>query len=163
MLGASNVRAGDINGDGFVDLAFANTQADDNSYDVPSYIYWGAKDGFAPAHREELTGFQAVGLAIGDLNRDRVPDLFIANRSSGRSHSGGPIDSFIFWGNAQRGYNGANLTKVPLSTGFSSSSGDIFDEGRAAVAYTEDDGVAVARFNPDRSLAQVLRWKLKVA
>lgn len=163
VLGASNVRAGDINGDGFVDLAFANTQADDNSYDVPSYIYWGAKDGFAPAHREELTGFQAVGLAIGDLNRDRVPDLFIANRSSGRSHSGGPIDSFIFWGNAQRGYNGANLTKVPLSTGFSSSSGDIFDEGRAAVAYTEDDGVAVARFNPDRSLAQVLRWKLKVA
>ena len=159
VMGGTTVRAGDINGDGFVDLAFANSQ-DNATFDVPSYIYWGAADGFAAERRAELTSFGAVSLALGDLNRDRLPDLFIANRNSGRSYSAGPIDSFVHWGNPHRRFNGATLTRIPLTTGFSSSAGDVFDEGRAAIAFTEFAGVAVARLAADRSVAEIRRWSL---
>jgi hypothetical protein len=159
VMGGTTVRAGDLNGDGFVDLAFANSQ-DNATFDVPSYLYWGGADGFAAERRQELASFGAVGLAIGDLNRDRVPDLFIANRNSGRSSAGGPIDSFIHWGNPHRSYHAGTLTKIPLTTGFSSSAGDIFDEGSAAIAFTEFAGVAVARLTADRQLAGIRRWPL---
>jgi hypothetical protein len=159
VMGGTTVRAGDLNHDGFVDLAFANSQ-DNATFDVPSYVYWGGTDGFAAERRMELTSFGAVSMAIGDLNRDQLPDLFIANRSSGRSYNSGPIDSFVHWGNPHRRFNGATLTKIPLTTGFSSSAGDLFDEGRAAIAFTEFGGVAVARLAADRSVAEIRRWAL---
>ena len=159
VLGGTTVRAADINRDGFIDLAFANSQ-DNASFDVPSHIYWGGKDGFVPARRTELTSFGAVSLAIGDLNRDGVPDLFIANRNSGRSYNGGPIDSFVYWGNAQRSFSSASRTNIPLTTGFSSSAGDFFDENRGAIAFTESAGIAVARLATDRSVAEIKRFAL---
>lgn len=159
VMGGTTVRAGDVNGDGFADLAFANNK-DNRTYDVPSYIYWGAANGFTPARRKELMSFGAVSVAIGDLNRDQTADLFISNRSSGRTHNGGAINSFIYWGNPDRSYNRATLTNVPLTTGFSSSAGDIFDEGRSAIAFTESGGVAVARLAADRSVEEIRRWSL---
>ena len=159
VMGGTTVRAGDINGDGLTDLAFANSR-DNTTFDVPSYVYWGGTDDFSPTRRVELTSFGAVSIAIGDLNRDRTPDLFIANRNSGRTSSGGPINSFIYWGNPDRSYNRATLTNVPLTTGFSSSAGDIFDEGRPAIAFTESGGVAVARIGANRSVEEIRRWSL---
>jgi hypothetical protein len=159
VMGGTTVRAGDVNGDGFTDLAFTNNR-DNAKFDVPSYLYWGGKNGFTPARRQELMSFGAVSVAIGDLNRDRTADLFIANRSSGRTHTSEPMNSFIYWGNPDRAYNRATLTNVPLTTGFSSSAGDIFDEGRAAIAFTESGGVAVAKIAADRSVEEIRRWSL---
>lgn len=159
VSGGTCVRAGDVNGDGWSDLAFANSQ-DNATFDVPSFVYWGGKDGFAPERRTELASFGAVGIAIGDLNRDRVPDLFIANRNSGRSYQGGPIDSFVWWGNRHRGFNGATLTRIPLQTGYSASAGDLFDEGRAAIAFTENAAVAVARLDAKRGVPEIRRWAM---
>lgn len=159
VLGGTAVRAGDLNGDGFTDLAFANSQ-DNATFDVPSYVYWGGADGFAAERRLELATFGAVSVAIGDLNRDRVPDLFFASRNSGRSYSGGPIDSFVHWGNPHRSYHSGTLTRIPLTTGFSSSAGDFFDEGRGAIAFNEFAGVALARLAADRSVAEIRRWPL---
>ena len=159
VLGATAVRAGDLNGDGVADLVISNSQ-DNGSFDVPSYIHWGGRDGLSPLRRTELTSFGAVSVAIGDLNRDRVPDLFFSNRNSGRSYQGGPIDSFVFWGNPHRSFNGAALTKIPLTTAFSSNSGDLFDDGRGAVVFSEFGGVAVARLAADRSVAEIRRWSL---
>lgn len=159
VMGGTTVRAGDVNGDGFTDLAFSNNR-DNTTFDVPSYLYWGGKNGFTPARRQELTSFGAVSIAIGDLNRDHTADLFIANRSSGRTHSSESMNSFIYWGNPDRSYNRATLTNVPLTTGFSSSAGDIFDDGHASIAFTENGGVAVARIAADRSVEEIRRWSL---
>ena len=157
VMGGTSVCAGDVNQDGFIDLAFSNSR-DNESYDVASYLYWGSAQGFAAARRVELMSFGAASMAIGDLNHDKLPDLFIANRSSGRS--GGAIDSFLFWGNPDRAYNRTTLTKVELTTGFSSSAGDLFDEGQTAIAFTENRGVAVARLAEDRSIEEIKRWSL---
>ncbi len=159
VTGGTTVRAGDVNGDGYTDLAFTNSR-DNATFDVPSYLYWGGENGFTPARRQELTSFGAVSIAIGDLNRDRTADLFIANRSSGHTHTSESMNSFIYWGNPDRAYNRATLTNVPLTTGFSSSAGDIFDEGRAAIAFTENGGVAVAKIAADRSVEEIRRWAL---
>ncbi|MDA0347317.1 MAG: VCBS repeat-containing protein [Verrucomicrobia bacterium] len=159
VMGGTTVRAGDVNGDGFTDLAFSNSQ-DNATYDVPSYLYWGGSNGYTPARRQELMSFGAPSIAIGDLNRDNTVDLFISNRASGHSQTMGAINSFVYWGNPDRSYNKTTLTNVPLTTGFSSSAGDIFDEGRAAIAFTESKGVAVARLAADRSVEEIRRWPM---
>ncbi len=159
VMGGTSVRAGDVNGDGNTDLAFANSQ-NNETYDVPSYLYWGDSNGFTPARRQELTSFGAASVAIGDLDQDQTVDLFISNRASGHTQTSGAINSFIYWGNPDRSYNRATLTNVPLTTGFSSSAGDIFDDGRAAIAFTERAGVAVARLASDRSVQEIRRWPL---
>lgn len=151
-LGCASLRAGDINGDGFVDLAVANTR-DDHTFDVPLYVYWGGRHGLSAATRAELTAFGAAGVAIGDLNRDGRPDLFVGNRSSGPAYGGGPINSFVYWGNPDRGFSHAVQTKIPLKGGGISSAGDLFDDGRGAIAYTEDGGVSVVRFDDERGIA----------
>ena len=158
VLGATTVRIADVNRDGAPDIVFANSQ-DDKTFDVPIYVYWGGKDGYASVQRTELSAFGAVSVAVGDLNHDHLPDLFVANRNSGRSR-GGPINSYVYWGNPQRSFSQAALTKIPLTTGYSSSMGDIFDDGRGAIAFTEFPGVAVARLGADRSVTEIRRWAL---
>lgn len=159
VLGGTAVRAGDLDRDGFPDLVLANSQ-DQATFDVPTYLYRGGPDGFAPERRSELAGFGTVSVAIGDLNGDQVPDLFLASRNSGRVYGGGPVDSFIHWGNPHRAHHSGTTTRVPLTTAYSSSAGDLFDDGRGAIAFTEFAGVAVARLGEDRRVAEIRRWPL---
>ena len=42
-----------------------NNSHDHETYDVPSYIYWGGADGFTAARRQALMSFGAVSAAIG--------------------------------------------------------------------------------------------------
>ncbi|MDA0347320.1 MAG: FG-GAP-like repeat-containing protein [Verrucomicrobia bacterium] len=159
VLGSTCVRTADINGDGFLDLAFANS-LDNETYDVPSYLYWGAADGFSAARREELTGFGSTTVSIGDLNGDKLPDLFLGNRDSGQSRDAGALDTYVYWGNPTRSFSSAVLTKISLRDAASSSSADFFNEGRAALAWVDAEGVLVTRFNYHREVISTVRTPL---
>ncbi len=162
VLGNTCVRTADINRDGFLDLAFANS-TDNETYDVPSYVYWGSSKGFSPAARSELTGFGAVSVAIGDLNRDNLPDLFLGNRDSGQSRVSGALNTYVYWGNEQRSFSSGVLTKVPLHDTYSSSAGDFFDDGRAALAWIDAKGVTLTRFNDRREVSEAMSFPLPFA
>ncbi|MFZ5478516.1 MAG: FG-GAP repeat domain-containing protein [Myxococcota bacterium] len=73
-VGASDVEIADVDGDGHLDLAFANrydggSAADADSYRVDVWIYLGGDDGYAPDRRLAVPGFGAsqVAVAGGDL------------------------------------------------------------------------------------------------
>jgi hypothetical protein len=129
-LGASGVVAADLNGDGYPDLAFANSD-NGETHDVPSYIYWGSATGFAPYLRSEVQSFGAVSVSAADLNGDGKPDLVLVNQYSGRSAA--PVNSRIYWGNPHHYYSTASMTSLPGHGAYGTTIADLNDDGYADI------------------------------
>jgi hypothetical protein len=107
-LGAIQNCVADLDGDGRLDIVFANHH-NDTTFAVSSFIYWGSEDGFTSARRTGLPTQGASGCAVADLNGDGRLDLVFANYDSGASHR---IDSYIYWGGAA-GFSAARRSGLP--------------------------------------------------
>ena len=92
---AKGVTIADFNQDGYLDVAFANHQGP-TGHDVPSYIYWGSRKGFAAYLRDEVQGFGPVSIGSGIRTQDGRPDLLLINQLSGVNPN--PVNALIFWG-----------------------------------------------------------------
>jgi len=125
-LSANGVCAADLNGDGFPDLVFANSN-DGQSYDVPSYIYWGSGTGFAPYLRASLQSFGAASVNAADLDGDGRPEILLVNQYSGSADS--RINSRIFWGNPHHYYSSASMTTIPGHGTYDTTVADLNDDG----------------------------------
>ena len=88
-LAASRCKIVDLNGDGKLDLIFAN-RSGTGSHDTVSYVYWGDSRGLSSERRLELPTRGAAGIAVGDLDRDGKADLVFANKEDGTA--GNPTD-----------------------------------------------------------------------
>ena len=137
-LSAVGLALEDFNGDGATDIVFANHQ-DDEGHDVPSYIYWGSPEGYAPYLRSEIQGFGPLSVAAGDVDRDGKPDIALLNHLSGTYPD--PQTALIFWGNQHGHYSAASMTGLR-------NVGD----GQVTVADLNDDGY------PDLVLMSVICW-----
>jgi len=84
--GASDVAIADLNKDGWPDLVIANRENEGN-FDIPSFVYWGGKEGFSPQRRTELPTHQANAVCIGDVDNDGYPDIVFANGQGGVSYA----------------------------------------------------------------------------
>jgi hypothetical protein len=104
-VGAHAVAAGDLNGDHFPDLVFAN------SAEQLSFIYWNSADGFSSTHRTQLFAMHAHDVAICDIDHDGITDLAFANYASDGFFD---TNSFIYWG-TQKGFTEHNRTELPTS------------------------------------------------
>ena len=92
---ANAVCISDINGDDWLDLAFANGQGD------RSYAYLNSGGRFAPDQRLELPTHDARDCAVSDLNRDGFADVFFTNHQA----SANPLTvSYLYWGSPE-GYS----------------------------------------------------------
>ena len=98
---------------------------------MPSYLYSNGPQGFDPARRTDLQGFGPVNAQAADLNGDGHPDLVLINRSSGRV---GPMDSFIYWGNAAHTYSPASMTALPGANNTVATAGDFDQNGYVDIA-----------------------------
>lgn len=121
--GAEAVAAGDLNGDGFADIVFANSGL---SYHVSvdafqkSFIYWGSKSGFSPDRRTTVKTINSRDVKIADLDRDGFPDLIFANEGNEPGEGG----ASIYWGAREGRFDESRVTNLP---GERSSSVDVRD------------------------------------
>jgi FG-GAP-like repeat len=90
---ATSVKAADLDGDGWPDLAIA-CYRDDLSHNVDSYIYYNRNGTFTPENRVAVATLGAVNIAIGDADHDGRPDVMFLNVVDGTN---GLTDSVIFW------------------------------------------------------------------
>lgn len=155
--GATGVETADLNGDGFPDIVFANS-LEGNSFDTPSFIYWGSKDGFHPADRDDLSGYGAVDVRVTDFNKDGLKDIFLMNRQSGTSapqfgaDSYNPTDVFVYWGNPRAKYSVASMATLPGVTAQQSAvASDIDGNGYADMIYTTSKGTVLNIFYGEES------------
>ena len=124
--GALAVAAGDLDGDGKVDLAFAQSKDGYASDRAPNaHIYWGRPEGdYSPEDRWTLpySGLSAANIA--DLNRDGWTDLVLA----------GQID--ILWGTST-GLSRTETTHLPTRRGFSVVVADFNRDGYLDLSLSE--------------------------
>ncbi len=101
-VGAFHVTVHDVDGDGWLDLVFANSQTDD-SFVTPSFVYFNGPDGFSPAEQIKLETVGTSGSAAADLDGDGYVDLLFSNRNNGLTSN---LDSYVYWG-SEAGYSEA--------------------------------------------------------
>ncbi|MEW5979562.1 MAG: VCBS repeat-containing protein [Acidobacteriota bacterium] len=123
----------DLNHDTYPDVVFANSHNGD-TYDVPSYVYWGASGGIEASRRTDLQGFGAVGVASEDLNHDGTPEIVLMNQLSGAVQ--GHTPSVIFWGNPAHEYSEAASTLMRASGPYFTKTADLNNDGFTDVVFT---------------------------
>ena len=135
-LGAKSVDVADLNGDGRLDILFANAHDIERS-DVPSYVYWGGPEpeGYAAYRRSELFAFGPEGSAVADFNRDGRQDVLLVSHLSGYH---GALPAVVYWGNPGHYYSAASMTKLGVQPPMEHSVADLDDDGFPDLVFLSD-------------------------
>lgn len=138
-LSAAAVALADLNGDGFIDIAKATERrpvesiefAPSDDLPVPSFIFWGSREGFDGKRRTELPSYAARDVKAADLNHDGRPDLIYANQRA---------DSLIYWNSAD-GFRPERRTALAGRNASRCAVADVNGDGRPDLVFAiEDNG-----------------------
>lgn len=147
MRDNEHVRTADFNGDGHADMVFIS-----ESDEVHQLFLGDGKGGFTDASERLPAGSQGNGLAVGDVDGDGLPDIFIGSTGETGHGADAPVQasrSLLFLGDARRpGYFiDASATHLPQ--------GDAQTEGVALADIDGDgdlDAVLASPAHPNRLL-----------
>jgi hypothetical protein len=81
--GATGRAIADLDGDGRLDIVFANFRNNDDNSDINSYVYWGSPRGFSEADRAELATHGAQDVSVADVDGDKNLDVVFSNGGDG--------------------------------------------------------------------------------
>ena len=115
--------AGDFDGDGWTDLAFANGEGG------ASFVYWGSSDGFQARRRLAMPTNHAHAVRAVDLNGDHRLELVFANFNLGSNFD---TDSFMYWGD---GFDVGRRQGVPTSGASAIVVADLKKQGRSDLIF----------------------------
>jgi hypothetical protein len=132
---ARGVAIADFDRDGAPDIFFSNHERHGNRV-VPSFLYYGSKEGFSTKRRELLTTFGAWGATAADLNADGWVDLVVSNF---REHTSFDVPSFVYW-NSPNGFDATRRTPLYTSGAAGNVVADFDGDGAADVAFCQFAG-----------------------
>ena len=150
-LGTTVTDIGDVNGDGFADVAVGTAVSGAYGATDPgaSYVLFGSASGVGADVDMSLldgsNGFAVTGApggtgatvaAAGDINGDGLADIFVSVPSSG----GQSNDSYVVFGKAAGWTQDLDLTTLDGSNGFRVSSQDATTEFGASVSAGDVNG-----------------------
>jgi uncharacterized membrane protein len=97
VKGTTDADVADVNGDGFMDLAFAIKQTDNDTFDANSPLFMGGPMGIqnTPQHRFDTTG--ATGIVMEDIDGDGFVDVVFSQEQKSGDYT---IASILYWGSA---------------------------------------------------------------
>jgi len=127
-LGANGNSTADINGDGYLDIVFANTR-NGSAYNVNSYVYWGAETNPYTTKKDLATLGGTTG-TVADLNKDGYQDIVFSNYYNGSSYN---INSYVYWGDASNSYT--SKTNLATQGAFKSALSDLNNDGYVDIVF----------------------------
>ncbi|MBL8680033.1 MAG: FG-GAP repeat protein [Myxococcales bacterium] len=139
LLGTSVVGIGDVNADGFGDVAVSAIGAAPGGATVAGQvaIYFGAADGLSRSRvqlvqrGEARRGFGWGLHAVGDVNGDNIADLVIADSGSA-SATRSPANAFLYLGSAR------GLQSMPTRTWTDGDATTTFGVGGGGADFNND-------------------------
>ena len=112
--GSRNGLIADFNKDGFNDLAVVNFR-DSHVSRVPTWVYYGTKNGFTPSNRSELPAAEGSAIVAGDFNGDSWLDLAVGCQYwANDEDESAPRRSFIYW-NSPSGFKAQNCLAISFN------------------------------------------------
>jgi hypothetical protein len=113
---ARDVAVADLDGDGLMDLVFANHGSAAGVLDVDSVIYWGTLSGYDAGRATFLETHGATDVLIDDIDGDGGLDIVFCNQGTGPEAEGiWSTDSYIYW-NRGSGTRFNESTRAALPT-----------------------------------------------
>jgi hypothetical protein len=103
--GAAALDVADVNGDGFLDVAFAHYQTSDTTHQTMSPLFLNSPTGWRQQPDFTFPTVGAADVLLEDLNGDGHYDVVFAQEQDNGDYS---IDSILFWGSSS-GWNATQL------------------------------------------------------
>ena len=128
--GVYDVATDDLDGDGYVDIVFANYR-DASTTLVDSMVYWGSAAGYSASDRTDLPTRGTVDVLIDDLDEDGYPELVFSSYYDGATYR---VDSAVYWGSSA-GYSAADRTDLATSGAWRSLAADFDQDGHRDLAF----------------------------
>ncbi len=145
--GAFSVASGDVNGDGYTDLAFSSYIDDDGTYALDSFVYLGSSSGYSPTDVIALDSVGAYWVRIADLNADGYDDVVLPSYYNG----GFNLDSTVYYGSAS-GPSTSDATDLPTKGAMEPLLVDLDQDGYGDIVFSN------ARSNATYSVDSVIFW-----